>query len=62
MQKRVIGRSHLSADYFLYDGEDISYFDRENYALLQLPGLAIFIKSQEALDALREALKEKKDE
>ena len=62
MQQKIRGKSHLSADYFLYDGTDIEYHDREDYALLQLPGLAIFIKSQAALDALRGALKEPEHE
>ena len=62
LPKKLIFKSHHGGDYFLYGKEGVLYHERQDYALLSLPGLDIFIHDQEALDALREVLREKKEE
>jgi hypothetical protein len=51
------GTSHIELNCFIYDAMKIEYREREEYALLRLPGVDVFIYSQEALDKLREVLK-----
>ena len=55
-------KSHALACYFLHGAEGVEYYDLGAYGCLHLPDFVVYIESQGALDALREALREKRDE
>jgi len=51
------GKSHTDSTCYLYNAEGIEYHEREDYAILRLPMMDVFIYNQEALDRLRAVLK-----